>query len=117
VKISNNCRQVLDEVKAEFGGNIHLNRNRPKHVRVLHDNWQYTVVAKQAGRLLHAIAPFLKIKNLQCEMALDLISRTHYRGLPLSADEWEYRDSLYHRMRELNSRYDGRVQMNRPQLA
>jgi hypothetical protein len=107
LKISNNCKEILDELKAQFGGSISLNSNRPRHIRCLRENWQYMVTARQCLEFLRAIRPFLRIKAAQADLAIEFAGRFKLGQRALTDKEWQIRESYRIRMQALNSRYNG----------
>ena len=107
LKISNNCREILEELKAEFRGSISLNSNRPRHIQSLRENWQYMVTAKQCVKLLELIRPFLRIKRPQADLAIEFGKRFKRGQRTLTDEEWKIRETYRTRMQALNSRYNG----------
>lgn len=108
LKISNNCKNVLDWIQKTFGGRItKFNKNRLK------DRNDFTYEVYMTGNLLTDITemllPFLKVKHEHAKVMLEMrktFSRTGSRGpIKQLPDVLEKRRELRDQMTQLNSRF------------
>lgn len=112
--VSNNERRVLEELKAEFGGSLsrHLDKrvSNPNQRLV---NWQWVIVSNQLTKFLTDLPipanqeETSRISNpaLTTEK-FDSINLWHFHKIP--EIDWQVRENLRARIRELNSRFNGR---------
>jgi hypothetical protein len=115
LKVSNNCREVLEWILKTFGGRItKFNKNRMK------DRNHFTYEVYMTGNLLTDITemliPFLKVKRPQAEVMLKMrqtFSRTGSRGpYQPSKEVLTLRGKLRLEMTSLNSRFKSHTYTN-----
>ena len=92
ITITNNYKPVLDEVALQFPGAV--NRNRLC--------WIYRAGHQAAQEFLEAIYPFLRIKQLRAELALEFRRTFTGTGQRLSDSTLESRDWFRYEISRLN---------------
>jgi len=109
VVVSNSNRDVLDWMHSIWGGWVVPVSNRKGNERPA---WHWRLATTGAKPFLTGIRPWLRIKSVQCDNALDmgeLLKRSH-RTLgpyPIPAEWLAEQEQLYWLQRELNHRGTG----------
>ena len=109
LKISNNCKEVLEWVHATFGGRTTIfNKKRKDHTRnfITHDWYASGYLVRDLSIL---ILPFLKIKKAQAEVMIQMrntFPQSGSRGpVQPSQEILDLRSDLCTQMHRLNSRF------------
>ena len=111
--IANTNIILMNWLKATFDGSVYFVKyEKCKHLgkkQVM--RWQ--VNERMAATLLEFILPYMIVKKSQAELALMFMRTKHrtpqsFRSDPLTQDEFDYREGLAQKMRDLN-RSDGCV--------
>jgi hypothetical protein len=100
--ITGTDRKLLDFLVSEFGGSIGKRSVKNSSHR---QSWGWFLYGKRAIEILESVLPYLIIKKQQAEMMIEYQKQSiHKNGKKLSASELCYRDYLFFKMKELNSR-------------
>ena len=105
VEVYNNSKELIDWLINNFGGD-----SRPIHSasRLIQTNWKITYVWRISNNetlnFLKAVYPYLLVKKEQCEIAIKFKETFLKRECPISKTTFEFRKSLYERIKPLNQR-------------
>lgn len=101
-QISNNDREVLNWVQSLFGGTITSNNVRRQRV-----TFTWRVYHKRAKEFLEIIFPYLRIKEQQAQLLIELENSIGRRGWKprLSEEVIVYRRSIKEDLTKLNGPY------------
>ncbi|MDO8673200.1 MAG: hypothetical protein Q7O66_17480 [Dehalococcoidia bacterium] len=106
VRITNTAVAVLQEIGAEWGSKIAQIRKR--HIeRGYKETGDLRWSTQSAAIMLREIRPYLRIKAQQADIALLLMETLRpreHRTVPLTDEEWSYREQLRLQLRVLNRR-------------
>jgi len=117
--ISNNDREIFEPLKAEFGGCISKWPCPPELLGKRLDHWRFGISQRKCASFLEQLAPYLRIKRKQAELALEFQrhmqpNATHAKIL--TDEEHRIRESFSERMRALNGQHSRRGETNRRKL-
>lgn len=95
---------IFKSIKAKYGGNICITKNKTGFNNKPTDVVKYMTTNKLLYALINDILPHLLLKKKQAQLILKL-SKT-YRRTPgyITKKTFDYRESLYQRNRQLNSK-------------
>lgn len=95
--------KIIESFKERFGGTVYRYTQKPKDKNWI-DSIQWAVASSKAIKFLTQIKPFLRLKDKQADVALELISGLRKNGdsRKLSLKEDERRGKLFDKMRTLN---------------
>ncbi len=104
VVISNTKRELLEFVQSYFGGSISMTNSHLKNPRK-QPCYQWIVASQKALHFLEAIEPFLRIKKLQAQIAIQYqYQRRNKGGHSLSEAECAVAEAQRIVMCELNKK-------------
>ncbi len=78
VRITNTYRPILEKFSSRFGGTIHKGIRRSERHK---EKWQWCISARMAYEFLLVITPFLHLKKLEAELAIE------FQGLKKAANQ------------------------------
>lgn len=109
LKITNTNLQALGIIEKKFGGTLRPERNRSN--RKTHVQWKPVAdlawSTDSAVEILKKVQPYLVIKAEQCNVALEFaltIRSANAKARSITREEWDYRESLRMKIRNLNLR-------------
>lgn len=105
--VPNTAHRVIRGLPALFGGSVF-------HIKCLPHQWQpqmrWRVSGRQAGLVLHALLPYLRVKHRQAEVAVEFQERmdksSNNGHRPVSEADRAWRDAAYEKVRWLNHHYE-----------
>ena len=103
LRIANVDKQVLEHIREETGLGIIYQMKHYRRARRV--SYEWAVNSVQARRVLEAILPYLKIKKIQAELALEFQSLVNKRGdYSMSEQNWAKRRLIKEAIRIVNAR-------------
>ncbi len=105
--VPNTARSIIAGLPALFGGSVFDIISLP-HQSQAQKRWRAS--GRQAGLILRAILPYLRVKHRQAQLGIefqdriDLASNNGHR--PVSDEDREWRDAAFLRMQWLNHNYE-----------
>lgn len=105
VQISNINKKILDLYKEAFGGQVYEVKTKKSNHR---QAYYWKVVSRDANKFLRAIYPYLKLKFLQAELAIEFqelidVTKKQARGKKLNKKQIEFRKEYQNNMKRLNN--------------
>jgi hypothetical protein len=100
VRVANTDKAVVEWLSIMFGGYLSVQKRTDETHKVV---YRWAIADRGAGRFLRLIYPYLKIKRLRAEMAINF-RETYDRGVVVGGSVVEYREKLYEQMRIANKR-------------
>jgi len=111
ITVSNTNQQVMLWIHKTFGGQLQFTKSSLRAGSNRAAAWKWIASCAHAGHILKAIAPFLKVKSDEAEIALEFQERTSnqlhntHKGVrgaaAVSLEEVAIRDALAQRLRDL----------------
>lgn len=98
VQAANTRLEIMQELKAAFGGYITLHKANPKLNRKPLYNWRLT--SRRAMEVVKTVLPYLKLKTPQAELLLeagDILRKRHENGhksVPYPDRMWSIKNEL-----------------------
>ena len=103
--------EVLELFQKTFGGHLYRYTQHFQNTKRL-DTIQWSATAHKCFKFITLIKPYLRIKNKQCEIAIQFSKGLNKKNdpTPLSKEERIKRENLFYKLRELNVKGQLRLQ-------
>jgi len=113
VNIGNSSPILIQWLFSNFGGSVHLRKEKPDVAAHRRPLWYWCLREAQAEAVLRRCLPYLMIKLEQAKIGLafrDLKNLGTRKFTRVAADQIRRRDDMYHRIHLLNSPSLGTMQ-------
>jgi hypothetical protein len=99
IKVANTNKEIIEWLKAEFGGWIYVRKfASDKNYK---DAYCWQMSGKNSIDFLMGIQPYLRIKRRQCELLLEKSRIESSRNMKVSNDNREYSEDISNRIEEI----------------